>query len=510
MPASAPTGATRSALWVIFGNQLFPVARLVSLGVKRAYLAEDDGLCTHFRYHKKKLVLFLAAMRRYALELDRAGVEVHYEALSTTASRQSYEEKLATYLEAEPAQEICCFEIEDKFMEQRMERFAVDRTIGLVIHASPMFLTSRPDFRTYLAGRARPFMKSFYEWQRRRLGILIDEDGSPVGRRWSFDTENRKKLPKTVTPPPVPQVPPSVEVREVSALVDVRFADHPGDTAGFWLPTNRAEALTWLDVFLRERFARFGAYEDAMSRQHDTLFHSVLTPMLNLGLLVPREVVIRALSAAKEHSIPLASVEGLIRQIIGWREFVRGIYREFSEVQDTANFFDHQRGLTPAWYDGTTGIEPLDLVVKRVGRLGWCHHIERLMVLSNLMLLCEVDPRQAHRWFMEMFVDSSDWVMGPNVYGMGQFSDGGIVATKPYLCASNYMLKMSDYQRGPWCDEVDALFWSFIDRHSTFLRGNPRLYMLVRSLERKPAAQRQELSARATRLRERLTTAPAL
>ena len=473
MPARASPDATRPCLWVIFGNQLFPVSKLVGLGATRAYLAEDDGLCTHFRYHKKKLVLFLAAMRRYAGELQKAGIAVHYEALSAEAPSRSYEDKLAAYLDAEPAEQIGCFEIEDKFMEQRMERFAAGRPIKLVIEPSPMFLTARHDFQDYLAQRSRPFMKTFYEWQRRRLRILMEDDGTPVGRRWSFDIENRKKLPKTLTPPPLPRITPSVEVREVSALVDARFPDHPGETADFWLPTTRAEALTWLDSFLQERFANFGAYEDAMSRQHDTLFHSVLTPALNLGLLLPREVVSKALAAAKERSVPLAAVEGLIRQIIGWREFVRGIYREYSEEQDSTNHFDHRRRLTGAWYDGTTGIEPLDLVIKRVGRLGWCHHIERLMVLSNLMLLCEVAPREAHRWFMEMFVDSSDWVMGPNVYGMGQFSDGGIVATKPYLCASNYILKMSDYRRGPWCDDVDALFWSFIDRHATFFRGNP-------------------------------------
>jgi deoxyribodipyrimidine photolyase-related protein len=495
---------------VIFGNQLFPIRGLVKLGVTEAYLAEDDELCTHFRYHKKKLVLFLAAMRQYAGELRQAGITVHYQPLTPGSLPGSYEAKLATHLDAHPAEAIHCFEIEDKFMERRLTDFAAGRGLPLLVRSSPMFLTSREEFRTYLSQQQRPFMRTFYERQRRRLKVLIDERGKPAGGRWSFDSENRKRLPKTLVPPPLPMITPSATVLEVSALVNLRFPDHPGDTAGFWLPTTRAEAMAWLDSFLSERFEHFGAYEDAISRRDDALFHSVLTPALNLGLLVPREVVVKALAAASTRGVPLASVEGLIRQIIGWREFIRGIYQTFSEEQDTANFFDHQRGLSQAWYDGSTGIDPLDHVIKRVLRLGWCHHIERLMVLSNLMLLCEVDPREAHRWFMEMFVDSSDWVMGPNVYGMGQFSDGGIFATKPYLCAANYILKMSDFSRGPWCEEVDALFWSFIDRHAAFFSSQPRLSMLVRTWEKRPATVKADLLTRAASVRARLTVAPAV
>ncbi len=496
-----------NTLWIIFGNQLFPVAALKKINVRRVFMAEDDALCTHFKYHKQKLVLFLASMRRYAEELREAGVQVHYEALSADSKRQTYEEKVERHLRASPAAALRCFEIEDKFMETRMRLFAAKHTLPLGIERSLMFLTPRDSFRDYLVSQRKPFMKTFYQWQRQRLKVLVDAEGKPAGGKWSFDTENRKKLPKSVVVPVLPVVAQGDVVRAVSKLVDQRFATHPGQVENFWLPTSRAEALRWLDSFLEDRFANFGAYEDAMTTRHDSLFHSVLTPALNMGLLLPHEVVKKALETAEKRNVPMASLEGFVRQVIGWREFVRGIYQSYSDEQDSKNFFGHTKKLTSAWYEGTTGIAPLDTVIHRVQRLGWCHHIERLMVLSNLMLLCEVDPREVHRWFMEMFVDSSDWVMGPNVYGMGQFSDGGIFATKPYIGASNYLLKMSDFRRGDWCEEVDALFWSFLAKHSEFFRRNPRMNMLLKHWEKRTEPQRREILRRAEKVRGRLTTA---
>ena len=203
---------------------------------------------------------------------------------------------------------------------------------------------------------------------------------------------------------------------------------------------------------------------------------------MNLGLLTPAEIIDRVMRRAD--GVPLQSLEGFVRQVIGWREFVRGIYRTFGDEQEQSNFWSHERELTSAWYDGTTGIPPLDDTIRSAQKLGWAHHIPRLMVLGNLMTLCEIRPRVAHDWFMEMFIDSSEWVMGPNVYGMGLFSDGGIFATKPYICGSNYLLKMSDYKKGPWCDIVDGLYWRFIEKHREFFATNPRLALMPRALDR--------------------------
>ena len=269
---------------------------------------------------------------------------------------------------------------------------------------------------------------------------------------------------------------------DVISLVERVFPGHPGKASEFAWPTTRAQARAWLDDFVANRLEQFGPYEDAMTTRSRTLFHSVLSPCLNIGLLTPDEVVSRAMEHAER--LPLQSLEGFIRQVIGWREFVRGIYREYGDEQERANFWSHERELTKAWYEGTTGIPPLDDAIRTAQRLGWTHHIPRLMVLGNLMTLCEIRPQSAHRWFMEMFVDSSEWVMGPNVYGMGLFSDGGIFATKPYICGSNYLVKMSDYGKGPWCDVIDGLYWRFIDKHREFFAGNPRLALMPRALDR--------------------------
>ncbi len=473
---------------VILGNQLFAPERLPPSGDGPVFMAEDLGLCTYERHHQQKIVLFLAAMRAYADELRAAGYDVHYARLDPENDRP-YEEKLSDALHGAGDSRLVHFEVEDKAMETRLIEFAERNGLERTELQSPMFSCSRDDFANFAQGKARLLMGDFYKLQRRRLGVLVDDDGQPTGGKWSFDADNRKKLPRNVTPPGMPWLEPTGHVPEVIALVEKTFAQHPGRAAEFSWPTTRAEARAWLEDFVAHRLELFGPYEDAMTTRSSTVFHSVLSPCMNLGLLTPEEIVERVLAAAD--SIPLQSLEGFIRQVIGWREFVRGVYREHGERQEQSNFWQHERELTPAWYDGSTGIPPLDDAIQTAQRCGWAHHIPRLMVLGNLMTLCEIRPQSAHRWFMEMFVDSSEWVMGPNVYGMGLFSDGGIFATKPYICGSNYLLKMSDYKRGPWCDIVDGLYWRFIDKHREFIARNPRLALMPRALDRLDASRRR-------------------
>jgi deoxyribodipyrimidine photolyase-related protein len=501
-----PPKSKSEVLWIVLGNQLFDPSWYKQLGCQKVFMAEDFGLCTHYRYHKKKLVLFLAAMRHFAEDLRKQKIEVHYEGFKGAPSQAPYETKLQQFLAKHPVQSLHTFEIEDKFMEKRLADFCAKSGLSLVFHPSPMFLTPRDTFGEYLKQSKKPFMKTFYEGQRKKLGILVDNKGKPRGGKWSFDAENRAKLPKGIVLPALPTVPQSAALKEVMVWVSEHFADHPGQVSEFWLPYTRSQALDWLDAFFEARFHSFGLYEDAISRHHDFVFHSVLTPVLNLGLLTPAEIVEKALEFAQAKKVPLNSLEGFIRQIIGWREFIRGIYQNYSEKEEASNFWGHERGMPACWYTGDTGIAPLDCTIQRVVRLGYCHHIERLMVLSNLMLLCQIHPRKVHAWFMEMFVDSSDWVMGPNVYGMGQFSDGGIFATKPYICASNYILKMSDYSKGPWCQDVDALFWSFLNENEAFFAKNFRMNMLLKTFAKKTAAEKRKLIERADSLRARLTT----
>ena len=474
---------TPSRLLVVLGNQLFPLEHVESIKPDAIFMAEDMGLCTYVRHHQQKIVLFLAAMRSYRDALEAAGHDVHYVELDPESS-SSYEDRLASAIDILGADALVHFEIEDKAMEERIIKFATSRGLEREAIPSPMFMTSRQEFADFAGSRKQLRMANFYKEVRRREALLLDDDGEPEGGRWSFDEDNRKKLPGNVEPPNVDAPARTPHVDAVVEVVTRHFGDHPGNAEDFWWPTTREQALDWLDTFVTERLELFGPYEDAMTKRSSTVFHSAITPVLNLGLVTPREVIERVIAEYRSRGLPLQSVEGFVRQVIGWREFIRGVYREHSETMDQGNFFGHERRLTSAWYDGTTGIVPLDDTIRTAQKLGWTHHIPRLMVVGNLMTLAEIHPREAHRWFMEMYVDSSEWVMGPNVYGMGLFSDGGIFATKPYICGSNYLKKMSDYGAGDWCDIVDGLYWRFIDRHRDFFAGNPRLALMPRALDR--------------------------
>lgn len=495
-----------NVLFLILGNQLFPPALLKEYASSVFFMAEDVGLCTYVKHHKQKIVLFLAAMRAYRDDLVNRGFDVQYRELTPHFDGSTYEEKLSECIATSDCTKLICFEIEDHFFESRIRDFAVQEKLDLTILPSPMFLTSREQFSEYVRNAKRPFMASFYQQQRKRLGILIDEKGKPVGGRWSFDDENRKKLPHDLGVPARHSMARTRHVEDVSGLVSEVFSDHPGTSDHFWLPTTRRQVLSQFNHFLKNHFHNFGDYEDALSDRDLFLFHSALSPALNLGLVTPDEIVRKAIDHAEGNGIPINSLEGFIRQVIGWREFIRGIYHEFDEQQSTSNYWNHERGLTSHWYDGTTGIPPLDDVIEKTIRYGWAHHIERLMIVGNLMLLCEIKPRVAYQWFMEMFVDSSDWVMGPNVFGMALFSDGGIFATKPYICGSNYMLKMSHYSKGPWCDIVDGLYWRFIEKHRDYFAENARLSVMTRALDRLDEDRRTRIDRAAEAFLSMVTT----
>ena len=237
-----------------------------------------------------------------------------------------------------------------------------------------------------------------------------------------------------------------------------------------------------LDQFLKDKLNLFGDYEDAVSKKSNILFHSALSPIINLGLITPSEILEKIKKIEKK--VRINSLEGYVRQIIGWREFMRGIYQNYDKHLENTNFFNHKNKMKISWYNGTTGLDPLDHSIKNALNYGWSHHIERLMILANIMNLCQIHPNQVYKWFMEMFVDSSDWVMAPNVYGMGLFSDGGIFATKPYICGSSYFLKMMDFKKGEWCNIMDGLYWNFINKNRKFFLKNPRLSMMVRVFDK--------------------------
>ncbi|MFM8525617.1 MAG: cryptochrome/photolyase family protein [Cyanobacteriota bacterium] len=505
-------------LTLILGDQLhrqwFSPSPLQLDGDSRVLMIEDHGVATSYRYHRLRLLHTFVAMRSFREALIAHGIAVSYHELPASMTR-SFWQRLADELQALPeaARALQVAEVADPGFEQALRQLCEQQAVSLTVLPSPAFLESVDESRTWFEGQRRPRMASFYQRQRRRLGLLLEPDGSPSGGQWSFDADNRCRLPKGYSEPPLPAMAASRHEAAVREMVHLHFPGHPGELGPLWIPFDHAGADAWLELFLAERLDEFGPYEDALSSRFDTLHHSLLSPLLNIGLLTPMQVIDSTLAHAEARDregrpVSIASLEGFLRQVIGWREFVRGIDRVHGQQQASANHWDHHRRLAPCWDDGSTGIEPLDLAIRRLNRLGYNHHIERLMVISNLMLLCEIDPREVHRWFMERYLDSYEWVMGPNVYGMGLMSDGGIFATKPYISGSNYILKMGDFRKGPWCQIWDGLYWRFIERHQDFFRRNPRLSMMVRLLEKMDPLRLQQLIEAAEAFLDRVTLPP--
>ena len=483
--------------FLALGNQLFSKEHIKGYKEHHFFMAEDYGLCTYEKHHKQKILLFLSAMRSYAEELSAAKYQVTYYDCNHSLFKKSYETKLLEFIKKNSIKEMFSFEVEDKFLEQRLHSFFLKHKISYQTIKSPMFVTTRKDFEDYLQSNKKPFMATFYKLQRTKMNVLIKDKNKPVGGKWSFDEDNRKKLPKGITIPEVQSFKMSEHTKKLKPFIEKNFTSHPGTLENFNHPTTRKDAIKLYLNFLKEKFTLFGDYEDSMTVKSHTVFHSMLSPIINLGLITPATLIRETLDFAKANKIPLNSLEGYVRQIIGWREFMRGIYQNYEERLLNTNFFNHQRKLSKSWYDGTTGIVPLDHAIKNCLQFGYTHHIERLMVVCNLMNLSGVHPVQVYKWFMEMYVDSSDWVMAPNVMGMGLFSDGGIFATKPYICGSSYILKMSDYPKGEWCEVMDGLYWKFIEDHKDFFLKNYRLAMMAKLLEKMDSVRKKRIFSKA-------------
>ncbi|MFD2157290.1 cryptochrome/photolyase family protein [Rubritalea tangerina] len=448
----------------------------------QVYLIDDVWLYEgrgrwKIRPHRKRLLHLKASVFAYLERCQRSGIHVesllHPSDIAEAALRGS---------------ECVVCRLNDAYLEDELEEAIGGGEITWL--ESPGFVTPHAWGEDFFADGKKPFMKTFYEAQRKRMGVLLGADGKPVGGRWSFDEDNRKKLPRKVAVPSAPMIEHDEEglgllERARESLVESgQWADGSGDGENLRYPITHAGAERWLEQFLVERFSGFGSYEDALSTRGDFLYHSVLTPMLNIGLLTPQQVVDAALAHAGRVDVAMNDLEGFIRQVIGWREFIAILYRKHGGWMRRQNFFGFVDAMPKSIWKGRTGLEPVDYVLDKVQREGYAHHIERLMVMGNFFMLMRIRPDDVYRWFMEMFVDAYDWVMVPNVYGMSQYASGGFMVTKPYLSGSNYLKKMSDFKAGPWCDVWDALYWSFIDDHRDFFASQYRMKMMLGHLER--------------------------
>lgn len=475
---------------IIFPHQLFKQHPGLDIA-DEVVIIEEYLFFRQYPFHKSKLAYHRACMKAYEDFLNKSAYICRYiESQNPLSDIRLFIDQLGneTLLAfADPC---------DNWLENRIISSCKRNHIEFKSLSSPQFLNSKADLFEYQRTHKRLFQTEFYIQQRKQRHILIDSNQQPLGGKWSFDQENRLRYPKGKQAPLVNSNFDTEFSKEAIRYVDLNFDANPGKYNKLhWYPHTFEQAESWLEEFIQHRLSEFGHYEDAIVGQAELLHHSLLTPALNCGLLTPEQVIHRILKAYNENTdLPLNSIEGLIRQILGWREFIRLVYVCKGSEERTKNFWNFNRPIPPSFWDGTTGIRPIDLCIKKVLNNAYCHHIERLMVLGNFMLLCEFDPDEVYCWFMVMFIDAYDWVMVPNVYGMSQFADGGLMATKPYISGSNYLKKMSDFEDGKWVEIWDALFWHFISKQSRFFESNPRLSMMLRTWNKmEPAKQEKHL-----------------
>ncbi len=476
----------KKAVNLLFPHQLFAQHPLLNNG-HPVYLIEEYLFFKQYRFHKQKLAFHRASMCYYKDYLKKKGIKVNYIESSNPLSDIRL---LLENLQHKKIEEINIIDPVDNWLEKRIRENV--NTMQLNVFDSPLFLNKKEELRSFFRPEKKFFFQTtFYKQQRKKRNILLDKNKQPIGGKWTYDTENRKKYPKGKTPPGIhfPASDPFWE--EAIHYVQKKFSENPGTlTQSPLYPFSHEAAQNWFEQFLEFRFHDFGRYEDAIVMNESILHHSVLSPLLNVGLLLPEDILDKSLHFAESAGIPINSTEGFVRQIIGWREFIRGIYECKGSLSRTRNFWGFHRKIPASFYNGTTGIKPIDQTIKKVLSTGYCHHIERLMILGNFMLLCEFDPDEVYKWFMELFIDAYDWVMVPNVYGMSQFADGGLFATKPYIGGSNYIKKMSNYPKWAWEEVWDGLFWRFIHQHQDFFKQNPRSAMLYHSYNRMSSERR--------------------
>ncbi|TLD71966.1 cryptochrome/photolyase family protein [Phragmitibacter flavus] len=498
-------------IWVL-GDQLSPNnAALTAADPASAVVlmieSKARGALRH--YHKKKLLLVYSAMRHFANDLRQAGWTVDYHLLTDTPD---FESGLKRHLETHHPTSIQLTEPNSFIETTALKKLARKLNTDLTLLPTQQFLCPRADFLAWASPRKRLLMEDHYRRLRKQTCYLMQKNGEPVGGQWNFDHDNRKtfsdwhKAGRPTTP--IPALKPDTITREVAALIDTEFADNPGTTENFSLPVDRHHALKWLDNFITHRLPTFGDYEDLMVSTEPVLFHSLISPLINLGLLTPQECAEKAITAYENGHAPLPAVEGFVRQIIGWREYINGIYWLRGPDYAKENALHAHRPLPDWFYHGNVPMSCLNHVLHQVIDTGWNHHIQRLMILGNFCLLAGIRPDQTLRWFTEMYVDANEWVMAANVVGMICHADGGLITTKPYAAGSAYINRMSDYcpscqfdpklKTGPQACPFNYLYWNFYDQHADRFNNNPRTSMPVKNWLKRPPKDQQAVRDSAT------------
>ena len=493
-------------LIVVLGDQLTPTLSSLAAGDPardRVLMAELRDEASYVRHHKKKVAFLFSAMRHFAGELRAAGWTVDYVTLDAPDNRGDFSGQVAAAVAEHRPERILVTEAGEWRVQQMLEGWAARFSVPVDILPDDRFLCRHATFRDWAADRKSLRMEYFYRDMRRRTGLLMDGD-APAGGRWNLDAENRKAAGADLFMPRPRAFAPDAITREVLALVEARFGDHFGDLEPFWFAVTRADAEAAFTSFVETALPRFGDYQDAMLTGEPFLYHSVIAQYLNCGLLDPLNVCRRVETAWRAGKAPLNAAEGFIRQIIGWREYVRGIYWLNMPGYQHRNFFGHTSPLPDFYWTGDTDMACVRAAVTQTKEEAYAHHIQRLMVTGNFALLAGVDPHALHEWYLSVYADAYEWVELPNTVGMSQFADGGLLASKPYAASGAYINRMSDYcgscayevkqRTGPGACPFNALYWDFIGRTRAVTGANPRMAQMVRTYDRFSDEERRQIA----------------
>ena len=483
-------------LRLVLGDQLSPgLSSLEDAGpgdvVLMAEVAEE---ATYVRHHKKKIAFLFAAMRHFAEELRGAGLNVRYMRLDEPGNQGSLRGEVARALEDDPSLSAVVVTKPGEWrLLQDMETWRDLMPVPVDLREDTRFIVPLTEFYAWAKGRKQLRMEFFYRDVRRKTGLLMDGE-EPAGGQWNFDHDNRKRLPKSLVPPPRFLPPADAVTQDVIALVAERFPDHFGDLEPWVFATTRAGAEAARDHFISEILPGFGDWQDAMAKGEPWMWHSLLSVYINCGLLDPLDVCRRAETEWREGRAPLNAVEGFIRQIIGWREYVRGIYWLKMPGYAQTNTLNAHRPLPDFYWTGDTGMRCMAEAIGQTKRHAYAHHIQRLMVTGNFALIAGLDPAEVNDWYLLVYADAYEWVELPNTHGMALHADGGLMASKPYAASGNYINKMSDYcsgcaydvtaKTGPKACPFNFLYWDFIARNRESLAGNPRMALIYKALDR--------------------------
>jgi deoxyribodipyrimidine photolyase-related protein len=491
-----------TALRLIMGEQLTrQLSSLTGLAAGDIVLmAEVHDEATYVKHHKQKIAFLFSAMRHFAAELKAEGIAVDYVKLDDPANTHSFTGELARAVARHEPSEVIVTEPGEWRVEEMMQGWGERLGLPVFIRDDSRFICTRNEFARWAGGRKQYRMEFFYREMRRKTGLLMEGD-EPRGGQWNYDAENRKKLPQGVVPPARLRFAPDAITREVIDLVGTRFATHFGDLEPFGWAVTREDALQALSHFVQDCLENFGDYQDAMKTAQDFLYHSVISPYLNCGLLTPREVCDAAVAA----DAPLNAVEGFIRQIIGWREYVRGLYwLRMREYADT-NYLNAERPLPALYWTSETDMHCMAEAIRSTKQNAYAHHIQRLMVTGNFALLAGLKPAQVEEWYLVVYADAYEWVELPNVHGMILFADGGVLASKPYAASGAYINRMSDYcagcrykvaeKSGPDACPFNYLYWDFLIRNERHLKNNPRMAMPYRTLAKMAPERKAEIKS---------------